>query len=360
MLRKKSFKILSVLVAVIITCSFLIIPVSAVSSDSFGYTFNIQQPVANSNSGYIEFITENWGPMLIYFNASYQLKTDNSVNANDGAFNFYATIVNNQLQIRNQGSIYFFDENGYLCPLTVFGFCMTSGGWAQWSSSSTTSNSDGTVNYFPFAFYLGNAGDILYARGYNINLNSLGVSSEFPPFIYGSDVTLYNQMQTIEELLRQNLSGNQAIINNANQNASNIQSNADKNASEIQQNNDKNTDKVVSGWEQKDEIDTTVTDDYSVKDKELMDSTEQGRSSAVSVFNSFGSLFQSDGHLYKGLLAVSAVFTEFMKIDWLSSLLNFSLAIGIFAFVIGTGSHIFRSAHENYKSHKIDKIDSSD
>lgn len=358
MLRKKIFKILSVLVAVIVAFSSFIFSVSAATEDSNGYYFTIQQPVANSNSGYIEMITENWGPLLVYFNASFQYNFHEN-NVTDGAFNFYATVENNLLIIRNQGQISAVDGFNNTQYLSIWGFYITPAGWIDWRYSSYGDTSLSYPNN-TFRVGLGNAGRIIKARGYNCNLDSLGVESDFKPFVYGSDTSLYNEMKVLEDLLRQGIVGNQAIIDNANQNASQIQSNADKNASQIQQNQDKNTDKVVNGWEQEDEIDTTVTDDYAAKDKELMDSTEQGRSSAVSVFNSFGSLFQSDGHLYKGLLAVSAVFTQFLKIDWLSSLLNFSLAIGIFAFVIGTGSQIFRSAHENYKSDKIDKIDSYD
>lgn len=148
------------------------------------------------------------------------------------------------------------------------------------------------------------------------------------------------------------ISDSDVIIENQNNNTNTIINNQDKNASDIQANQDKNTDKIANGWQQEESIDTTTTDDYAAKDKELEDATEQGRSETVSVFNNFGSLFQSNGHLYKGLMSVSAIFTEFFKIDWVSSLINFSLALGVFAFVIGTGSAVFKSAHEKYSNKK--------
>lgn len=150
------------------------------------------------------------------------------------------------------------------------------------------------------------------------------------------------------------------IIGNQNSNSQAIQNNQDKNTDKIIQNQEENQSEITNGWQQEANPDTSVTDDYGQKDAELQEATKQGRSETVSIFNSFGSLFQSDGHLYKGLLSVSAIFTEFLKIEWVGSILNFALAIGVFAFVIGTGSQVFRSAHEQREERKIDNISSDD
>lgn len=106
-------------------------------------------------------------------------------------------------------------------------------------------------------------------------------------------------------------------------------------------------------------IDSTTTDNYAKSEEEIFDATSEGRAESVGLFNRFGSLFTSDSHLYRGLLAISKIFNGFFDIEWVSSIISFSLAIGIFAFVIGTGSEIFKSSVEGYKEHKEYKDHSS-
>lgn len=334
--KKKIFKILSVLVAVIIAFSSFIVSVSAVTEDENGYYFNIQQPVANSNSGYIEIVTENWGPMLIYFNASFQHSFHEN-NVNDGAFNFYARVENNCLVIRNQGQIGAVDGYNNTQYLVIWGFFVRPDGVTGWR---TTSYDQGTGLSNTFNINLTNPGAIIKARGYNCNLNSLGLSenNNFKPFVYGSDTALYNQMKVMEELIRSSIAGNQAIINNADKNASNIQSNADKNASQIQQNQDKNTNKVINGGSDNPHYsaaDTSTTDDYADKEKELNNKTVSARSSTVSFFNNFGAML-NDTNVSRGLLAVSKVMTELFSVGWLAGIIQFALALGAFAFILGS------------------------
>lgn len=126
----------------------------------------------------------------------------------------------------------------------------------------------------------------------------------------------------------------------------------------LKEQEEKQHEDLMEGWAPNKQIDTTVTDDYAAKDEELQNATSDGRNKTVSIFNTFGSLFQSDGHLYKGLLSVTAIFNEFLKIDWVGSMLNFSLAIGVFAFVIGTGASVVRWVHERADSRSSKNDDS--
>lgn len=243
-MRKKIIKYISVLVACIIAFSSFYISVSAATEDSNGYYFNIQQPVANSNSGYIELLCENVGPVLIYFNASFQHSFHGN-NVNDSSFNFFATVEQNRLIIRNQGQIGAVDGFNNTQYVVIWGFYITPLGWSEWMHSSY--DDDAVIfPYNTFNLSLANFGNVTHARGYNCNLESVGASENFKPFVYGSNTAMYNEMKVIENLLSQNISGNQAIINNANQNASNIQSNANNNASAIQSNADKNASAIQS------------------------------------------------------------------------------------------------------------------
>lgn len=347
MLQKKFFKILSVFVAVIIVFSCFCISASAATV----YKININQPRADNYSGYIEYLIKTTDGAIVPF-VSFWHVTGSANFLDDvdiGYPTVYITVSANRIYMCaiyegcENNSTYTFSLNGG----SVNGY----GGSNYWSVTSSTTTADTNA-------YIGTGTVLAYKLYGNYkNLNSISSSSLDFNISYSETSVLYEALLTMAQA---SASSSGAITQNATDNANKIQQNQDENTDKIIQNQEENQEEIKNGWEQDEEIDTSTTDDYAAKDKELQEATEQGRSEAVSVFNSFGSLFQSDGHLYKGLLSVSAMFTEFMKIDWLSSLLNFSLAIGIFAFVIGTGSEIFKSSHERYKDAKISKIDSYD
>lgn len=364
MLLKRSFKILSVLVAVIVTLSLLCIPVAA-ETKPYTVRMPFSKPQLSDNSGYIEILVSSgdadtgyvsgviigWDMVLYNEDAAaidtgVDIKYDSSKKQflfqpvpQDiaGSFNYYL--------IRSDGSQVYYSE------LIVENYF-------TWFNVSDVLNVHVHGNYrtlvdlpqntdYDFSFTYGDDLDTFYNMRTIINLltaqgNTITDMSALLQTV--KEYTIY-QNSNLEKILSA-LEGQSDIIEEGN----------DK----IIQNQEENQEEIKNGWQQEDSIDTTTTDDYAAKDKELQGATEQGRSEAVSVFNSFGSLFQSDGHLYKGLLSVSAMFTQFMKIDWVSSLLNFSLAIGVFAFVIGTGSSIFKSAHEKFESNKQSKYAASE
>lgn len=100
---------------------------------------------------------------------------------------------------------------------------------------------------------------------------------------------------------------------------------------------DNATDKIINGGHDGavyKEYDKSNTDSYSQIEKEVIDSTAEGREQAISVFNNFGTLF-ADNHLKKGMLFVSTTMNEFFNIRWFQRLFQFSLSLGIFAFILG-------------------------
>lgn len=313
---KKLFFILIVLAFIFVLFSF---PVSAAGTT---YYFNCNRPMLTGADCYVEGVSSNGTPFIVYC----KTWVNNSVDSTTLNVRFEADVRDDILYITPIPTSYstgngtfaisckgiYYDANGYI------GTCGNSG-----SSVTVTLKNIGSISQF---------------IGYNCDTTSITTNGNFI-FAYGNDYNINSKLDSIISAIR---AGQQEQTN------------------QIIANQDKNTEEIKNGWDQEENIDTSTTDDYAAKDKELQAATNQGRSEAVSVFNSFGSLFQGDGHLYKGLLSVSAIFTQFMQLDWLSSLLNFSLAIGIFAFVIGTGSEIFKSSHERYKDDKISKIDSYD
>ena len=105
-------------------------------------------------------------------------------------------------------------------------------------------------------------------------------------------------------------------------------------------------DELAHGWQSSGGLDTSVSDDYHNKENEILNNTASGRNDTISLFNNFGSLFTT-GYFLNGVLAVSRILTKFIEVDWISGLLQLALSIGIFAFLIGSvqiiGSRISRN-----------------
>lgn len=330
MLRKRIYKILSVLVAVIIVFSCCL----SVSAQHVTFSFVSSKPTVNENSCYLEIVTSSGYAFVFYVSI---ISYTNISEVNHASFSFNA-------QLQDDGNLWVWalpqDPNIYVT--SVVSVIIDADGSIREGYNRGTSS----------GVYVGNP--YISIKAYNCYGSFTGANAVFS---YSNEININNKLDTIINFLQ---NGNQQIIDNANQNSQQIQQNQNANTDKVIQNQEQNQEEIKNGWQQEENIDSSTTDDYAAKDKELQEATEQGRSEAVSIFNSFGSLFQSDGHLYKGLLSVSAMFTEFMKIGWLSSLLNFSLAIGIFAFVIGTGSSVFKSALEKHEYKKERKYMSSE
>lgn len=325
MLHKKKIKKLLSTVFVFILLSVSIFSFSASALQEVW--FSSDTPPVTNNMGYVEVVCSEGSFVFVVFTYEYERPRFSTFTDTNGYLYFKATV----------------DNNGILSEVPCYAYRITQDGHLY-----TLPQDVSLYSYF-------RAYNLYLLNGYNVDCSSVTVSVPAEPytFNYSGDVIISDKLTQIISILQSNSGDANKIVSGINQNA-------DKNASDIQANQDKNTEQIKNGWKQDEDIDTSVTDDYGAKDKELQEATEQGRSEAVSVFNSFGSLFQSDGHLYKGLLSVSAIFTQFMQLDWLSSLLNFSLAIGIFAFVIGTGSSIFKSAHEKFDNRHSKKSNNSD
>lgn len=307
---------------------FIILLVPCLSMNVFALQevwFACDKPTVTENSGYVEVACEQGNFVFVVYSYLYDYSK------------FYCTVDSN-------GYLYFYCEGDNGTTIPCYSYYVRQDGKAietpYWSSG----------NYSYYRTY-----DIYKINGYNVDVSKVSASVPSNPysFYYSSDVIINDTLQQILGVLSANSGNAQQIIDG-------INSNNNANTDKIIQNQEENQEEITNGWQQDEEIDTSTTDDYAAKDQELQGATEQGRSEAVSLFNSFGSMFQSDGHLYKGLMSVSAIMNEFLKIDWLSSILNFALALGVFAFVIGTGSQIFKSVHERSEERKIDKIDSYD
>lgn len=82
-----------------------------------------------------------------------------------------------------------------------------------------------------------------------------------------------------------------------------------------------------------------------VRDTEaqVVGDTSYGQSEASKSLSGFALLFDTQDAIYKGTLAITKVFNVFSDSPYLQPILNFSLVLGICAFVIGTTFIVVRS-----------------
>lgn len=210
-------KIIAVLVFVVCIFAVVCIPASALDVGSLNYNFNCQKPPANSNSGYIELVFENWGPHVFYFSGAW----DSAGPMNTESVTYFARVVDNNLKIYVNGSTeYSWVENGISFNSTYhfFGCIQDINGGSLFFNGSQS-----------ISFPLANSGQIVAIRGYNCNVSSIA-NGKFPSFNYGADKTIINKIDEMVDTFR---NSNQTIINNATDNANKIQQNQDENADKI-------------------------------------------------------------------------------------------------------------------------------
>lgn len=152
--------------------------------------------------------------------------------------------------------------------------------------------------------YLGNSGAVTGIHGYNCNTSSLtGISSGSNfVFSYGVDTTFKSQIDKVIGLLEQGKSSAE----------SNIYSGTTSEQKQTQE-------------------------EASAAEKKIYDDTAEYRDSTISIFKNFSVV----GDIGNGMLSVTRLFDSLTShLSFASPLLQFSLAIGLGAFVLGLTSLI--------------------
>lgn len=125
------------------------------------------------------------------------------------------------------------------------------------------------------------------------------------------------------------------------------------NALNSQNNNDivssieQSTDKILHSDTPKPDINTGSVNEHNALDNQIMSNNQQGIDDTKSLFNNFG--IDGSTNMAKGMLACGAILERFLNVDFLEDLVDFSLALGIFAFVLGSG-FIIASAYTSNKA----------
>lgn len=87
---------------------------------------------------------------------------------------------------------------------------------------------------------------------------------------------------------------------------------------------------------------------YGNMEKELLVSTEQGRQDALEIMD----FSNGDTNITNGMLAVTKIVNEFVDIPPIKSILNFSLSLGMAAFLLGIGAISLFKRKSNNNSDK--------
>lgn len=344
--KKKFLKTFSVFLVVICLVFSSCLSSSALTT----VNFVSNRPTVTENSCYFEIVTDTGACYIFYVSAGfYTLDNYDTVDFERLSFTFISRLENGSLWI-NPYDLYLSSGDGV--SISEDFYCYGSIISQDGSISSATTDSSGRVG-----IYIGENYRCL--RGYNVDCSTRG--SDYV-FTYSNEININNKLDSIIDIL-QNGGFTQigALIGKATQDT-------DK----LLENQEQYQDEILNGWQPDDDVDfdSSLNDDYSDLDKELIDSTADGRAEADEVFDNFDSLLETEddnpetpashNHLTNGLLCVTAIFNEFTKIDWLHNILTFSLALGVFAFVIGTASAVFKSAHEKHEYKKASKKSSFD
>lgn len=300
-MMKKSFKLNRYKLLKVIVCFFSVICLSfgslvvfADSSNPTVYYANISQPQLTGNDCYLEIVTANDWRLVIYVRAVFSSESDSEyIYRSDISFN---AII----------------EDGYLKIFTSdYGLQNVIYGWyydLNWGSVGNLGSIDSSGSYPDYVrLYLGNSGDIICIHAYNCSFSSDStlstLSSDFV-FSYGMDTVFNNKIDSIISALEQN------------------KSSAEKN--------------TYSGTTS--EQNQAQSDLQSSEDK-IYEDTAEYRDSTISVFKNFKIV----DSIANGMLAVTSLFNVVtVRLSIASPLLQFSLAIGLGAFLLGVSSIVFK------------------
>lgn len=323
--NKKLLKIGTVLL--IVVCSFSLIfsiPVSAVESKV--YSVNIQKPQTNEYSGYVEFLISNGSYSYV---SVYSLNLVWSYVADFSSSLDFVGVTPRLNVTFNNGEFYlnvdflryssqdYFKENFSV----ILGSTSSSDNTYTVNTFNTSSLSDPT-------FFLGRVYDygnykISGVRSYGaVSIDTSSFGSVFLnqnwTVTYGSDTAMYNSINSFKQAIQSN---NQQIIDNANQNASDIQANQDK-----------NTTVITQGGKDYDALDDSTANDFTNAEQEALGGKTDAQIQAEvnDVLNG-----GTSGLDFTKANRISNFFNDCMSAFGIETLVLFSLCMGLGAFIIG-------------------------
>ena len=289
-------------------------------------------PVLTGNNCYAEIVTSNNWHWLVYVEVT-SLNSPSVV----GEVSFRAFIGDtNYLRISA-------DVSSVPSAYIMHGYYvdMSSGNMVMFETYNST-----TVQT-----WIKSAGNITGFHGYNCRGGIPTATKNDFVVNYGTDISLRSSLNSISVYVSQinlNVSSIKSVLNTINTNIVNLfnqnkaffgSTNMDQILKAIQDNKSSAEKNVYSG----------ATDDHKkaqsdldAADKKITEDTAEARASTINIFKSFSIV----GDIAKGMLAVTNLFNVFTgDLVFAPALLNFSLAIGAGAFLLGLSAIVLKVVH---------------
>lgn len=261
------------------------------------HRFYCSKPDITNNSCLIELVRADGKAFCIYVCA---YKNDGS---SIGDVSFYASVVDGQLQIRPSSAL--------LDSVSAYGVY-----WDNYGKMDTCTN----LSIKGASLWLGGSSVVTGIHGYNVDVSTVSVSNSTVGFVfdYGTDSFVIDKLNKINDYL---FSSDARL--------SDINSKLDLIIAAIEANKSSAEKNEYSGatTEQKQSL-----SDLDSADASINADTASARASTVDVLKNF----TVTGDIMKGLLSVTKLFNSLCaNIPFAPIVLNFSLAIGAAAFLLG-------------------------
>lgn len=280
----------------VIVC--LLVAVFSVSAGSVvDHRFYCSKPDITDNSCFIELVRSDGKAFCIYVCA---YKNDGST---IGDISFYASVVDGQLQIRPSSAL--------LDSISAYGVY-----WDNYGKMDTCTN----VSIKGASLWLGGSSVVTGIHGYNVDVSTVPVVDSTVGFVfdYGTDSFVIDKLNKINDYLY-----------SSDARLSDINSKLDRIIAAIEANKSSAEKNEYSGptTEQK-----QAQSNLDSAESSINADTASARASTVDVLKNFS----VPGDIMKGLLSVTNLFNSLCSnIPFAPIVLNFSLAIGAAAFLLG-------------------------
>lgn len=283
------------------------------------------QPQLTGKNCYLEIVTsKNWQWLVC-------VQLDAFSDASDMSdVGFHAFISENYLCISTTTSI----PSSML--LSGFRVDMVSGDMTSFEHVEAGNRNDSMRTW------IGSAGTITGIHGYNCNVTSITTATKNDFYVnYGTDASLRSTLNSVSVYVSQLISYTSSIktvVNTINTNLVNLfnqnksffgSTNMDQILQAIKDNKSSAEKNEYSGAtaDQK-----KAQSDLDSADKKITEDTAEARSSTINIFKNF----TLPGDILKGLLCVTNIFNSLCAgLPFAPIILNFSLAIGAAAFLLG-------------------------
>ena len=304
-----SFSVISVFI-------FGVFSVSAASAPIV-YTASISQPQLTGNDCYLEVVTANGWKMVVYVSLA---PSPSSNNVSSAAF--HAFVEDNKLFVSTLSALPSDRQlYGYMYDATY-------GGVSSLHHVETGNPADSLY------VGLGNSGAITGIHGYNCYVDGISTSNNQFVFSYGVDTSFNNFLSAINSSVNSGVGKldtiSSTLVTLYNQNKAFFGSvNMQQILKAIQDNKSSAEKNEYSGAtdEQK-----KAQSDLDTSEKKISEDTADARASTINIFKNF----TLPGDIMKGLLCVTNIFNSLCAgVPFAPIILNFSLAIGAAAFLLG-------------------------